>query len=152
MAKKEAKTLGNFQIRHIKKNGTLTVEQNGNEGELESFIIEQLYTPVKKYFVKKYKAPIALNIHFTRAGVPCLDFIGDARIPVNFDYEHVTDTYRKVVDIFTQSNYSVSSIDAFKKNISPCIPYLAGDSTKISTHNSEYDQAVFQLATKLYPQ
>ena len=139
--------MGNFQIRHIRKDGTLTIEQNGNEGELDNIIIEQLYTPVKKYFVKKYQAPIALNIHFTSNGTPCLDFIGDARIPADFDYNRVIDTYRKVVDIFTKSDYDVRD---FKLSISPCIPYLAGDSDKIVVHSDKYDTAIFDLVKALY--
>ena len=142
--------MGNFQIRHIRKDGTLTIEQNGNEGELDDIIIEQLYTPVKKYFVKKYQAPIALNIHFTRNGTPCLDFIGDARIPADFDYNRVIDTYRKVVDVFAKSDYDVTSLRDFKLSISPCIPYLAGDSDRIVVHSDKYDTAIFDLAKALY--
>ena len=144
--------MGSFQIRKIQKNGELTLQREGSEGELDESTIEQLYLPVKKYFVKKYQAPIVLNVHITRNGTPCLDFIGDARIPSDFDFDHLIDTYRKVVHVFTQSNYDATSLRDFKTNISPCIPYLSGDSRKIITHSDKYDYAVFRLVRELYPQ
>ena len=143
--------MGSFQIRKIYTDGTLTVEKDGNEGDLDGQTIEQLYLPVKKYFIKKYKAPVVLNVHVTRTGVPCLDFIGDSRMPEDFNYDRVIDTYRKVVDVFTHSDYKITAMTEFKTNIGPCISYLSGDSNKINVHSSKYDQSLFALVRELYP-
>ncbi|MBR2831161.1 hypothetical protein IKE83_02270, partial [Candidatus Saccharibacteria bacterium] len=137
--------MGKFQIRKIYKDGTLSTENHGSEGELDNHTIEQLYIPVKKYFIKKYEAPIALSVHYTRHGIPCLDFIGDARVPEDFSYDRVIKTYRKVVKIFVKSDYSVTNIGDFKTNIGPCIAYLSGDKEEIKVNNNHYNERLFAL-------
>lgn len=144
--------MGNsFTIRQIKKDGEFTIDQHGDEAILDDHVIEQLYLPVKKYFIKKYQAPITLSVHRTRAGIPCLDFIYDARISEEFNHELVVNTYRKVVDVFMQSDYDVNSLQRFKINIGPCVPLLAGDRDQIVVHSDKYDRKLFALVRELYP-
>ena len=143
--------MGSFVIRQIKKDGEIELNRQGEEAHLDDRTIEQLYLPVKKYLVKKYQAPVTLSVHHTRTGVPCLDFIYDARIADDFDHELVVSTFRKVVDIFTQSNYDIKTLPKFKNNIGPCIPLLAEESDQITVHSDKYDRELFDLVYKLYP-
>lgn len=141
-----------FQVRKVYPDGIVGTLRDGVEADLDESVLEQLYIPIKKYFVKKYQAPIALYARSTTTGALCLDFIGDARVPKDFNYERSISALHKVANIFVKSDYDASTIAEFKVNIGPCVSYLVGDRTDIKVDSNRYDDQLFDLVKELYPQ
>lgn len=137
-----------FNIRLIENAGTFNISKEASE-KLDDYTLLRLYTPVKKYFIAAHQAPVVLNIHRTRDGVACLDFIRDARCPEDFDESRLIAIYLKMVDGYVRSN---EDLEEYRKKIRYTIPLLLGEHERKGTTIDPahllflYQQVAAQLA------
>ena len=113
-----------FVVRKIEKTGEqFHISPEASE-KLDEYTLLKLYTPVKKYFIREHQAPVCLNLHRTRDGVACMDFIKDSRCPSDFDENRLIDVYLKVVDGYVKSN---QDLEEYRRMIRYTIPLLLGE-------------------------
>lgn len=115
-----------FVIRKIENTGSYQASE-----KLDDYTLLRLYTPVKKYFIKEHKAPVVLNIHRTRDGIACLDFIRDNRCPEDFDENRLISLYLDIVDGYVKSH---EDLEEYRRNLRDTIPMLLGEKVDKKTN------------------